>query len=276
MNNSGLSLFVVGISMMLPMAMYADSNEKLKTMEQGRVVLENGTSVNAEEYLSYLGGAGGPAVGLEDIIGTTSVINSSGAPAEIVKVDKFDEINQAGTARKLVYLKVAETVWPVQTVAISSDYGYRDAPCAGCSSDHQGVDFVPGAGTNVFAVYQGLVTKAGWDGGYGNRVEISHFVEGEDGEIQQWTTIYAHMQDSSIAKNIYVGAVVQTGAVLGRVGSTGTSTGPHLHFELIIDGNNVDPMPVLGHYNLIELTEEEAAQITFSGNLPELNFFKNK
>jgi len=276
MNNSGLSLFVVGISMMLPMAMYADSNEKLKTMEQGRVVLENGTSVNAEEYLSYLGGAGGPAVGLEDIIGTTSVINSSGAPAEIVKVDKFDEINQAGTARKLVYLKVAETVWPVQTVAISSDYGYRDAPCAGCSSDHQGVDFVPGAGTNVFAVYQGLVTKAGWDGGYGNRVEISHFVEGEDGEIQQWTTIYAHMQDRSIAKNIYVGAVVQTGAVLGRVGSTGTSTGPHLHFELIIDGNNVDPMPVLGHYNLIELTEEEAAQITFSGNLPELNFFRDK
>jgi len=276
MNNSGLSLFVVGISMMLPMAMYADSNEKLKTMEQGRVVLENGTSVNAEEYLSYLGGAGGPAVGLEDIIGTTSVINSSGAPAEIVKVDKFDEINQAGTARKLVYLKVAETVWPVQTVAISSDYGYRDAPCAGCSSDHQGVDFVPGAGTNVFAVYQGLVTKAGWDGGYGNRVEISHFVEGEDGEIQQWTTIYAHMQDRSIAKNIYVGAVVQTGAVLGRVGSTGNSTGPHLHFELIIDGNNVDPMPVLGHYNLIELTEEEAAQVTFSGNLPELNFFRDK
>jgi len=276
MNNSGLSLFVVGISMMLPMAMYADSNEKLKTMEQGRVVLENGTSVNAEEYLSYLGGAGGPAVGLEDIIGTTSVINSSGAPAEIVKVDKFDEINQAGTARKLVYLKVAETVWPVQTVAISSDYGYRDAPCAGCSSDHQGVDFVPGAGTNVFAVYQGLVTKAGWDGGYGNRVEISHFVEGEDGEIQQWTTIYAHMQDRSIAKNIYVGAVVRTGAVLGRVGSTGTSTGPHLHFELIIDGNNVDPMPVLGHYNLIELTEEEAAQVTFSGNLPELNFFRDK
>jgi murein DD-endopeptidase MepM/ murein hydrolase activator NlpD len=276
MNNSGLSLFVVGISMMLPMAMYADSNEKLKTMEQGRVVLENGTSVNAEEYLSYLGGAGGPAVGLEDIIGTTSVINSSGAPAEIVKVDKFDEVNQAGTARKLVYLKVAETVWPVQTVAISSDYGYRDAPCAGCSSDHQGVDFVPGAGTNVFAVYQGLVTKAGWDGGYGNRVEISHFVEGEDGKIQQWTTIYAHMQDSSIAKNIYVGAVVQTGAVLGRVGSTGTSTGPHLHFELIIDGKNVDPMPILGHYNLIELTEKEAAQVAFSGSLPELNFFKNK
>jgi murein DD-endopeptidase MepM/ murein hydrolase activator NlpD len=276
MNNSGLSLFVVGISMMLPMAMYADSNEKLKTMEQGRVVLENGTSVNAEEYLSYIGGAGGPAVGLEDIIGTTSVINSSGAPAEIVKVDKFDEINQAGTARKLVYLKVAETVWPVQTVAISSDYGYRDAPCAGCSSDHQGVDFVPGAGTNVFAVYQGLVTKAGWDGGYGNRVEISHFVEGEDGEIQQWTTIYAHMQDRSIAKNIYVGAVVQTGAVLGRVGSTGASTGPHLHFELIIDGKNVDPMPILGHYNLIELTEEEAAQVTFSGNLPELNFFRDK
>jgi len=276
MNNSGLSLFVVGISMTLPMAMYADSNEKLKTMEQGRVVLENGTSVNAEEYLSYLGGAGGPAVGLEDIIGTTSVINSSGAPTEIVKVDKFDEVNQAGTARKLVYLKVAETVWPVQTVAISSDYGYRDSPCAGCSSDHQGVDFVPGAGTNVFAVYQGLVTKAGWYGGYGNRVEISHFVEGEDGEIQQWTTIYAHMQDRSIAKNIYVGAVVQTGAVLGRVGSTGTSTGPHLHFELIIDGNNVDPMPVLGHYNLIELTEEEAAQVTFSGNLPELNFFRDK
>jgi murein DD-endopeptidase MepM/ murein hydrolase activator NlpD len=245
-------------------------------MEQGRVVLENGTSVNAEEYLSYLGGVGGPAVGLEDIIGTTSVINSSGAPAEIVKVDKFDEVGQASSARKLVYLKVAETVWPVQTVAISSDYGYRDAPCAGCSSDHQGVDFVPGAGTNVFAVYQGLVTKAGWDGGYGNRVEISHFVEGEDGEIQQWTTIYAHMQDRSIAKNIYVGAVVQTGAVLGRVGSTGTSTGPHLHFELIIDGNNVDPMPVLGHYNLIELTEEEAAQVTFSGNLPELNFFRDK
>lgn len=276
MNNSGLSLFAIGFSLFIPMAMYADANEKVTNMEQGMVVLENGTSITAEEYRNSFGGSGGPAVGLADIIGTTSVINSSGAPAEIVKVDKFDEVSQAGSARKLVYLKVAETVWPVETVAISSDYGWRTAPCEGCSSDHQGVDFVPGAGTNVFAVYQGLVTKAGWLGGYGNRVEISHFVEGEDGKVQQWTTIYAHLQDNSIGKNIYVGAVVQTGGVLGRVGSTGASTGPHLHFELIIDGNNVDPMPILGHYNLIELTEKEAAQVAFSGSLPELNFFKNK
>jgi murein DD-endopeptidase MepM/ murein hydrolase activator NlpD len=282
MSNKGLSGYVIIFSMIIPMAMYVDTNEKLMAAQGGVVVLDDGTEISKNAYLSLAGGVGGPAVGLSDIIETTPLLNNSGAPAEIVKVDEFEGapngngINNSENTKKLVYLKIAETVWPVETVAISSDFGWRTAPCDGCSSDHQGVDFVPGAGTKVFSVYQGIVTKAGWDGGYGNRIEVMHYVKGADGKVQQWVTLYAHMQNNSMPADVYVGAVVKTGAVLGKVGSTGISTGPHLHFELIIDGENVDPMPVLGHYSLIELTEEEAAQYTFSSNVRELDFTRNR
>jgi len=276
-----LSVFVVGFSLFVPMGMYLDSQNETQELLKELHVAENGGSGQANRTASppnaYLpeGGRGGPAVGIEAVVdGDTPSVLNGGQPVEVVRIDvegEGDGLNTTENTRKVVHVKVAETVWPVEEVSISSDYGWREAPCVGCSSDHQGVDFVPGAGTKVFSVYQGIVTAAGWYGGYGNHVEIKHYVQNDNGVVEEWRTIYAHMQNESIPENIYVGAVVQTGQEIGLVGSTGLSTGAHLHFELEIDGENVDPMPILGHYELIEMTEEEVREWAFERGLPELD-----
>jgi len=280
-SNRNLSVFVVGVCLFVPMGMYVDSELKNRELIEELFLNQNGANAISAEYLSngYLseGGQGGPVVGIDAIVDSApsgGIFNASGGAVEVVRVDLEDEssFNTTANTRKVIHVKIAETVWPVEQVAISSDFGWRNAPCEGCSSDHQGVDFVPGAGTKVFSVYQGIVTSAGWDGGYGNRVEVTHYVTDEDGVTREWKTLYAHMQSDSIPDDIYVGAVVQTGQVIGLVGSTGLSTGAHLHFELLIEGEYVDPMPILGHYELVEMSEEELREYAFTNGIPELTF----
>lgn len=278
MSSRSTSMLVVGACLIVPMAMYTDTKQQNKELLE---VLEGSAQksvgeAESSDVSSFVtqGGRGGPAVGLDAMLDSeaSSVINASGNPVEIVRVENDSlDMTTNENSRKVVHVKVAETVWPVEQVAISSDFGWREAPCEECSSDHRGVDFVPGAGTDVFSVYQGIVTAAGWYGGYGNRIEIKHYVQNDEGEIEEWHTLYAHLQDDSIPENIYVGSVVETGSVIGKVGNTGTSTGDHLHFELTINGDNIDPMPILGHYELIELTEEELEQWAFSNGVPTMN-----
>ena len=282
-NNHGrnLSVFVVGACLFVPMGMYIDSQNKTRELIKELYVAEQGGTGTDSDFLNrnYVlesdGGRGGPAVGIDAVLeGGSLAVDNSGNPVDVVRIESEDqsELNTSDNTRKVVHLKIAETVWPVEEVSISSDFGWRTAPCEGCSSDHQGVDFVPGAGTNVFSVYQGIVVNAGWYGGYGNHVEIKHYVQNDEGVVEEWRTLYAHLQSDSIPENIYVGAVVDTGQIIGKVGSTGLSTGPHLHFELLIEGENVDPMPVLGHYELVEMTEEELREYAFVNDLPELTF----
>jgi len=281
-----LSVFVVAFSLFVPMGAYIDSENKSRELLVELSKAQNGGSgsptsellSDAENFPQNYGGRGGPAVGINAVLeGAESSgpsVDGSSAPVEVVRIDREDDSGFTTTenTRKVVHVKVAETVWPVEEVAISSDYGWRVAPCDGCSSDHQGVDFVPGAGTDIYSVYQGVVTAAGWYGGYGNHVEIKHYVQNDEGVVEEWLTLYAHMQAESIPEDIYVGAVVQTGQKIGQVGSTGLSTGAHLHFELLIDGEHVDPMPILGHYELIEMTEEELQDWAFEQGIPELTF----
>lgn len=278
MSSRGTSMLVVGACLIVPMAMYTDSKQQNEQLLEalGNSAQDNVEEAKSSDVSSFVsqGGRGGPAVGLDAMLDSeaSSVINASSNPVEIVRVeDDSIDMTTNENSRRIVHVKVAETVWPVEQVAISSDFGWREAPCEECSSDHRGVDFVPGAGTDVFSVYQGIVTAAGWYGGYGNRVEIKHYVQNDEGVIEEWITLYAHLQNDSIPKNIYVGSVVNTGSVIGKVGNTGTSTGDHLHFELLIEGENVDPMPILGHYELVELTEEEIEQWAFDNNVPTMN-----
>lgn len=125
--------------------------------------------------------------------------------------------------------------WPFPFAApISSGFGSRAAPCLGCSSYHQGLDFVPGYGTPIQAIAGGTVTLAQQGGGYGNLVHIDHVING-----QRVTSVYAHMVwDSSPLR---VGDTIEAGDLVGLVGSSGLSTAPHLHFELHLDGVPVDP-----------------------------------
>ena len=125
--------------------------------------------------------------------------------------------------------------WPFPVaVPISSGFGERAAPCRGCSSYHQGLDFNPGAGTPIFAIADGVVVRAEHTGGFGNHAIIQHVING-----QRVTSTYAHMtRDSS---PLVVGQEIRVGDFVGTVGSTGASTGAHLHFEIGIDDIAIDP-----------------------------------
>lgn len=125
--------------------------------------------------------------------------------------------------------------WPFPApVPISSGFGSRQAPCGGCSSFHEGVDFIPGSGTPIDAIANGTVTYAAYDSSFGYHVIVDHNING-----QKVQSLYAHMIAGSI--KVVVGQQVTVTQELGQVGNTGHSTGAHLHLEVHLDGTPVDP-----------------------------------
>ncbi len=127
--------------------------------------------------------------------------------------------------------------WPVpSSTTMSSAFGPRS--CAGCSSYHEGIDLNPGDGFPVVAIADGVVVASEFSGALGAHVVIQHVINGEVVQSQ-----YGHMQGDSLA--VVVGQQVTVGQQLGLVGSTGQSTGPHLHFGIIIGGELIDPEPWL-------------------------------
>lgn len=135
--------------------------------------------------------------------------------------------------------------WPFPAVVpISSGFGGRVAPCLGCSSFHEGIDFDPGLGVPFFSVADGVVTEVHDDAwGLGKWVLIHH----EVGNLK-FDSLYGHMIENSTA--VKVGDHVAVGDFIGKVGNTGTSTGPHLHFEIHLNGKPVDPFPWLKKHTL--------------------------
>lgn len=121
---------------------------------------------------------------------------------------------------------------PVPAAHLSSGFGLRWHPLLGYSRFHKGVDYAAAAGTPIQAVADGMVAQAGWAGGYGQMVRLSH-----PGGIE---TGYAHMSHIAVSP----GARVRQGQTIGYVGTTGLSTGPHLHFEIYRQGRAVDPAEV--------------------------------
>ncbi len=134
---------------------------------------------------------------------------------------------------------------------VSSTFGWRDAPKAGASRNHKGVDLAAGTGTTVRAAEGGIITRKEYQKGYGNVVYVRH----NDGS----ETRYAHLNDFA---DIHVNMPVKRGTILGEVGSTGNSTGPHLHFEYR-DKNGVpqNPLKIYG-YNLDQAREGSSDNYT--------------
>jgi murein DD-endopeptidase MepM/ murein hydrolase activator NlpD len=128
--------------------------------------------------------------------------------------------------------------WPFPySVPISDGWGPRVAPCDGCSTFHQGVDFTPGTGTPIYAIADGVVEEHSGDSGFdsfGNHVIIRHNIPGQNIE-----SLYAHMITGSSI--LQVGDAIKVGDFIGLVGDTGSSVGAHLHFEIHIDKVPVDP-----------------------------------
>lgn len=132
-------------------------------------------------------------------------------------------------------LGIGDIRWPFPSaVPISSGFGDRVAPCRYCSSNHRGLDFTPGNGAPIFAIASGVVVAAEMGRGYGQYAYIEHEING-----QNVLSVYAHMQRGS--SPLRVGDQIQVGDFIGLVGNTGTSTGPHLHLEIRINDEYVDP-----------------------------------
>lgn len=123
---------------------------------------------------------------------------------------------------------------PVAEGRMTSGFGMRRHPILGYSRMHTGVDYGARTGTPIFAAGNGRVLKAGWAGGYGRRIEIEHG--------NGYVTTYSHM--NQIASGIEAGVEVTQGQVIGTVGSTGLSTGPHLHYEVLVNDDFVDPLKI--------------------------------
>lgn len=122
---------------------------------------------------------------------------------------------------------------PVEAMKFSSGFGYRRAPMRGASRNHKGIDIPGPIGTPIYATADGFVGRAQWVSGYGKYVEINH------GNAVQ--TRYGHLS----AMNVQPGQRIRKGDVLGYMGSTGRSTGSHLHYEVRIAGEAVNPTAFL-------------------------------
>ena len=119
---------------------------------------------------------------------------------------------------------------PINGARLSSSFGMRKHPIDGFNKMHRGTDFAAPKGTPIMASGNGIIKKAGWCGGGGNCVKIKH--------NSTYETVYAHM--SKFARGIKRGVRVKQGQTIGYVGSTGKSTGPHLHYEVIVNGKKIN------------------------------------
>ncbi|WP_134494985.1 M23 family metallopeptidase [Microvirga pakistanensis] len=141
-------------------------------------------------------------------------------------VDYFDE---SGRSLKKFLLRK-----PITDGILRSGFGSRFHPILGYSRPHTGIDWANRVGTPILAAGNGTVRTADWKSGYGRHIEIQH--------NNGYVTTYSHM--SGFAKNMAPGVRVRQGQVIGYVGSTGLSTGPHLHYEVLINGSFVDPLKI--------------------------------
>jgi len=147
------------------------------------------------------------------------------APDDSV-VDFYDETGKS--AKKFLVRK------PVNNAIMRSGFGSRRHPILGYVKMHTGVDWATPYGTPIFASGNGVVETVGWEGGYGKYVKLKH--------NNGYETAYGHM--SAYAKGLEVGKRVRQGQIIGFVGSTGQSTGAHVHYEILVNGRFVDPMRV--------------------------------
>ena len=155
-------------------------------------------------------------------------LNLSGQDNSLYYFDKNGSEGHYDKNGKSVKKALMKT--PINGARLSSPFGMRKHPIDGFNKMHRGTDFAAPMGTPIMASGDGIIKKAGWCGGGGNCIKIKH--------NSTYQTVYAHM--SKFARGIKVGVRVKQGQTIGYVGSTGKSTGPHLHYEVIVNGKKVN------------------------------------
>lgn len=139
----------------------------------------------------------------------------------------FDYFDEKGNSNRRALMRT-----PIDGARLSSSFGYRRHPILGYNKLHTGIDFAAPTGTPIYAAGNGTIEMMGWYGGYGRYVRIRH--------NKTYHTAYAHM--SRFKGGLSKGARVKQGQVIGYVGTTGRSTGPHLHYEILINGKHINPL----------------------------------
>ena len=142
---------------------------------------------------------------------------------------RWDYFDDNGQSAKKALMRT-----PIDGARLSSHFGKRKHPILGYTKQHTGTDFAAPPGTPIYAAGDGVIDYAAWKGGYGKYIRIRHNSE--------YSTAYAHMR--AFAKGMGKGKRVRQGQIIGYVGTTGQSTGPHLHYEIIHNGVKVNPMRV--------------------------------
>lgn len=138
-------------------------------------------------------------------------------------------------------LQYTPTAWPTNPNTITSDFGIRNDPLNRSSSFHSGIDIRGQYGTPVYATADGRVTLAKYYGSYGNTIKIKH--------SDTYETLYGHLMSMDVEQ----GDMVKKGDIIGEIGSTGRSTGPHLHYEVLQNGEPVDPKPYFNIYGEFDI-----------------------
>jgi murein DD-endopeptidase MepM/ murein hydrolase activator NlpD len=164
---------------------------------------------------------------------------NTGGPATTIDMDVEPVIEESEMENRMRSIQNVSnsaflpTMW-AHLGKINNEYGYRRNPFNGRGSEfHGGIDIDGEKGDPVMAPANGIVTKAGWHGGYGNLIEIDHG--------NGLTTRYGHLSQG----NVYIGDTVRRGQLIGLIGSTGRSTGPHLHYELRVNDKPINPRRLL-------------------------------
>lgn len=169
-----------------------------------------------------------PSTGFRKIVADVYYLNDKEVSREILKeevlMEAVPKIVERGTKIPPTYIK------PISGGRLSSPFGRRNAPTKGASTYHKGVDWAVPTGTAVYASCGGTVARAGWGSGYGYVVYINH----EDGK----QTRYGHLSKVLVK----AGQTVKQGERIALSGNTGVSTGPHLHFEILVNGTAVNPL----------------------------------
>ena len=172
-----------------------------------------------------------PSAGYRKVVADVSYLNDKEIGREIlmqeIVMEAVPKIVERGTRIPPTYVR------PISGGVQTSGFGRRSAPTRGASSYHKGIDWATPTGTPVYASCGGTVAKAGWGSGYGYVVYINH----EDGR----QTRYAHLSKVLVS----AGQTVKQGDRIALSGNTGISTGPHLHFEMLINGTQVNPLDYL-------------------------------
>ncbi|MBO9714305.1 M23 family metallopeptidase [Sphingomonas sp.] len=186
------------------------------------------------------GGMGGPLEAADGDGGDTAAADADAQFRSLFLTwQKLDNLEQTVIS--------IPSLQPVENITFSSTFGVRSDPFRGSAAMHPGVD-IPGAlGTPIYATADGVVARAGRVGGYGNMVEISHG--------HGISTRYGHMSKILIGEN----TKVKRGQLIGLMGSTGRSTGSHLHYEVRVDGKAVNPVPFLQNGGYLAAIQQKGA-----------------